>query len=62
MKNKKFHTVRTFPKSNRKIIERGKIYTPNTYTHDRLLSWLSTGTLITSGGVKLVLIGQNLPS
>jgi len=51
MKNKKFHTVRTFPKSNRKIIERGKIYTPNTYTHDRSLSWLSTGTLITSGGL-----------
>ena len=25
MKNKKYHTVRTFPKSNRKIVERGKL-------------------------------------
>jgi len=32
MKNKKFYTVRTVLKSNRKIIERGKIDTPNTKT------------------------------
>jgi hypothetical protein len=32
MKNKKFHTVRTVPKSNRKIVDRGKMYTPNTKT------------------------------
>jgi len=31
---KKYHIVRTFPKSNRKIIERGKIDTPNTQIHD----------------------------
>ena len=29
MKNKKYHTVGTIPKSNRKIVERGKIDTPN---------------------------------
>jgi hypothetical protein len=28
MKNKKYHTVRTIPKSNIKILERGKINTP----------------------------------
>ena len=28
--NKIYHTVRTFPKSNRKIVERGKIDTSNT--------------------------------
>jgi len=30
MKNKQYHTVGTVPKANRKIIERGKIDTPNT--------------------------------
>jgi hypothetical protein len=30
MKGKKFHTVETVPKSKRKILERGKIDTPNT--------------------------------
>jgi hypothetical protein len=34
MKNKKYHTVRTGPKSNRKITERGQIDTPNTQIHD----------------------------
>jgi len=38
MKNKKYHTVGTVPKSNRKIVERGKVYTPNTQIHDRSLS------------------------
>jgi len=28
MENKKYHTVGTVPKSNRKIVERGKIDTP----------------------------------
>jgi hypothetical protein len=42
--NKIYHTVRTFPKSNRKIVERGKIDTPNTQIHDSLLFWLGTGT------------------
>ena len=31
---KKYHTVGTVPKSNIKIIERGKIDTPNTLMHD----------------------------
>ena len=44
MKNKKYHTVGTFPKSNRKILEMGKIDTLNThilyiYIHDCSLSW-----------------------
>jgi hypothetical protein len=30
----KYHTVRTCPKSNRKIVESGKIDTPNTQLHD----------------------------
>ena len=33
---------------------RGKIDTPNTYLHDRSLSWLGTGTSIRSGGIKLL--------
>jgi len=32
--------------SNIKIVEIGKIDTPNTQIHDRSLSWLGTGTLI----------------
>jgi hypothetical protein len=42
MKNKRYHTARTFPKSNRKIVERRKIDTPNTQIHDCLLSWFGT--------------------
>ena len=30
----KYHTVETVPKINRKIVERGKIDTPNTQIHD----------------------------
>jgi hypothetical protein len=30
MRNKKYHTVGTVPKSKNKIIEKGKIYTLNT--------------------------------
>jgi hypothetical protein len=55
MKNTKYHTVGTIPKSIKTIVERVKIETPNnTQIHDRSLSWLDTGTSITSGGVKLV--------
>jgi hypothetical protein len=36
MKNKKYHTVRTVPKSIRKIVERGKIDITNTQIHDCL--------------------------
>ena len=46
MKNQKYHTVGTIPKSNIKIVERGKIDTANTLTQDHLLSWLSIGTSI----------------
>ena len=40
MKNKKYHTVRTVPKSNRTIIERDKINTLYTKIHDRPPFWL----------------------
>ena len=46
MKKKKYHTVGTVPKSNRKIVERGKMdtgITPNTQLHGHPLSWLGTG-------------------
>jgi len=33
MKNKQYHTVRTAPKYNSKIVERGKIGTPSTHIH-----------------------------
>ena len=36
----------TVSNSNRKIVEYGKIETPNKHIHDRLLSWLSTDTSI----------------
>ena len=50
MKNKKYHTVGTISKSTIKIIERGKMDTPKTQIHDRLLSWLGPSTSIKSGG------------
>jgi len=46
---------------NSKIVERGKIDTPNTHIHDCSLSLLSTGTSIKSGGVKLVLWAPKFP-
>ena len=58
MKAKKYHTVGTIPKFNRKIVERGQIDNPNTQIHDLSLSWLGTGTLIKSGRVKLGLWTQ----
>ena len=51
-----YRTVETDPKSNRTIIERGKIYTLNTQIHDHSLSWLGTGTSIQSGGVRIIVI------
>jgi hypothetical protein len=45
-KKKKKNTIGKVPKSNRKIIERGRIDTPNIQIHDRLLSWLGTGTSV----------------
>jgi hypothetical protein len=41
--------VGAVPKSNREILETGKVDTPNTQIHDRSLSWLDTCTLITRG-------------
>jgi hypothetical protein len=46
MKNKKYHTVRTIPGSNIKIVERGKIGTTSAQLHDHPLSGLGTGTSI----------------
>ena len=46
MKHRKLHTVRTFPKWIIKMVEWGKIDTPNTQIHDNSLSWLGTGTFI----------------
>ncbi len=44
MKNKKHHTVGTFPESNRNIVDIGKGDTPNVQIHERSLSWLGTDT------------------
>ena len=56
MKNPKYHvTIGRFPKSNRKIVERGKINTPSTLIQDSSISWLGTSTSIKSGGLKLIL-------
>ena len=49
----------TIAKSNRKIVERGKIDTPNSQIHDRSISWFGTVTSVISGGVKLVLWAQS---
>jgi hypothetical protein len=46
MKNKKYHIVDTLPKSNIKIVERGKTDTGNTQAQKRSLSLLGTGTSI----------------
>ena len=61
MKDKKYHIVRKIPKSNIKIEERATIDHSNTQIHDCSLSWLGTGTSITSGGIKLVLWVQTPP-
>jgi hypothetical protein len=42
MKKKKYHTVGKIPKSNFKIVERGKIDTPNLQIHDLSLFLLGT--------------------
>jgi len=51
MKNEKYHTVKIFSKSNRKIVKRSKIDTPKKQIHDHSLSWLATDTSIKSGRV-----------
>jgi hypothetical protein len=40
---------------------RGKIDTSNIHIHDRLLSWLGTGTSMKCGGIKLVFWTQTSP-
>jgi hypothetical protein len=45
-----YHTVGTFPKSNRKIVEIDKIDIPNTQIHDFCLSWLRTAIKMKSAG------------
>lgn len=58
MENNNFHTVGTILKSHIKLVERCKIDNLNTQIHDCSLSWLGPGTLIKSGGGKLVLCTQ----
>jgi len=41
-KKKKYQTVGTVPKANRKIVETSQIDTLNTQIHDHSLSWLDT--------------------
>ena len=53
-KSKKYHIVGTDPKFNRNIVERVTFDIPNTYIHDRPLSWHSTGTSVKCDSVKLV--------
>jgi hypothetical protein len=54
MKNNKYYAVGAIPKSNIKIVIRGKIDIPYTQMHDRSLSCLGTDTSMKSGGVKLI--------
>jgi len=52
---KKYHTVGTVPKFNKKNCKkRQKRHPYHTKIHDRTLSWLDTGTSIKSSRVKLV--------
>ena len=51
MKNKQYHTVGTVLKSNRQVVERGNIDTPNNQIHDRSLFMVGTDTSINSGGL-----------
>jgi len=46
MGKKIYTTLGIIPKSNIKIVERGKILTPSTQIHDGLLFWHGTGTSI----------------
>jgi hypothetical protein len=59
MKNEKYHTVETIPKSNIKIAERGKFDTLNTQTHEGQLSWLGTAVSIKRAGF-IFLSSRNL--
>ena len=61
MKNIKYHIVDKLPKSNIKIVERGKTDTGNTQAQKRSFSLLGTGTSIKSGGIKLALWTHTSP-
>ena len=58
LRKKKYHTVRTVPKFNRKIIERNKIHTLNKHIQDRSHSWQDTGTSVKGDRVELILWAQ----
>jgi len=57
----KYYAVGTFPKSNNKKVQRGKLDTLSAYIHNRSLSWLNISTSIKSGSFKLVLWTQTSP-
>ena len=46
MKGKKYHTIGTKSKSNRKIVERDKIHNTNSEIRDHSHSWLDTDSSI----------------
>ena len=54
----RYLTVEQFKNHTAKIVERGKIDTPNTQIHDHPLSCFAISTLIESDGVKPVLWTQ----
>jgi hypothetical protein len=56
----KYHTVRTVPKSNRRIVDtKRNRYPPTDIYMIAQLYWFGTGTSIKSGGVKLILCSKN---
>jgi hypothetical protein len=57
----KQHTFEAVPITNCKIVERGKMGSPNTHIHDRALAWFGTCTSIKHDRVKLVLWTQTSP-
>jgi hypothetical protein len=56
-----FTLTNFFTKSNRKIVERGKIDTTNTGRHDHSFSRFNIGTSIKNDEIKLVLWSQTSP-
>ena len=67
VKTKIYHTVKTIPKPNREIVEKGKIDTLNTHTkctciYDRSLSCLATCISIKDGEVWWGIVERNLPT
>jgi hypothetical protein len=60
MTKKKYYTVGTVPKSNRKIVERNKTISLSEM-HNLSLSSVGTGTPIKHGAAKLILWTQLFP-